>query len=132
MPGELHILLIEDDADDIEFLKDAFAEQNLKVKLDILTRGDQINKYLDSNPVLPQLIVMDLNLPKIHGRQVLGIIRENPSFDKVPIAVLTTSSLEEDITFCMENGADKYFTKPSSPAGFASVVRELEAMSGHR
>ena len=100
--------------------------------MEILTRGDQINKYLESRPVLPQLIVMDLNLPKIHGRQVLGIIRANPDFRAVPIAVLTTSSLEEDISFCMEHGADKYFTKPSSPDGFANVVKQLEAMCSLR
>ena len=76
MPASLRILVIEDDADDIDFLTDAFAENGVQVKLETLTRGDLINKYLESVREFPDLIVMDLNLPKLHGRDVLCRIRD--------------------------------------------------------
>ncbi len=129
MPDSKHILVIEDDADDIEFLSTAFSDNSLQVKLEILNRGDQINKYLENNKPLPQLIIMDLNLPKMHGRDVLCMIRGNPRFNKVPIAVLTTSNLEEDIAYCMKNGADKYFIKPSSAEEFKNLALDLYKMS---
>ena len=128
MPGELAILLIEDDADDIDFLKDAFRENKLDVSIEVLNRGDLINKYLEAERPLPHLIVMDLNLPMLHGREVLCRIRENHRFNTVPIAVVSTSSLEEDVSFCLQAGADRFFSKPSSPAGFASLVKELYKM----
>jgi DNA-binding response OmpR family regulator len=132
MPTSLKILLIEDDGDDIDFLKTAFAENEHQVSWEVLIHGDLINKYLESNKVLPDLIVMDLNLPKLHGREVLCRIRENPRFNSVPIAVVTTSSLEEDKSYCKEKGADKYFVKPSSPEGFANLVSALYKMGSEK
>lgn len=129
MPAEVSILLIEDDPDDIMFLKEAFTDNGLKVKMEILTKGDQINKYLGENHPLPGLIIMDLNLPKLHGREILCLIRENPGYNEVPIAILTTSSLEEDIRYCMDHGADRYFSKPASPDEYSVVVRELYHMA---
>ena len=132
MPAPLKILLLEDDADDIEFLRSAFLENNLPASFEILTRGDLINNYLESVKPLPDLVVMDLNLPKLHGREVLSRLRGNPRFDDVPVAVVTTSSLEEDKTYCMEKGADSFFSKPTSPEGFAVLVKALHRLgSGH-
>jgi CheY-like chemotaxis protein len=128
MPASLRILVIEDDADDIDFLTDAFAENGVQVKLETLTRGDLINKYLESVREFPDLIVMDLNLPKLHGRDVLCRIRDDKRFDKIPLAVLTTSSLEEDRTYCMEHGANQFISKPSSPEGFTRLIQKLTGM----
>jgi DNA-binding response OmpR family regulator len=125
MPALYHILLIEDDHDDISFLKDALDENNVNYKLETLTKGDQIIPYLQQHQQPPDLIIMDLNLPKLHGREVLCKIRENKNFKTVPLIVLTTSSLPEDINFCRSNGADNFITKPSGPEGFNELIRTL-------
>ena len=72
---------------------------------------------------------MDLNLPKLHGRDVLCLIRKDRRFDRVPVAVLTTSNLVEDISFCMDHGADKFISKPATSEGFAALVDDLTAMA---
>jgi CheY-like chemotaxis protein len=125
MPEPFKILLIEDDPDDIDFLREAFKDNGVDVDLEILMRGDLITKWLISDSSVPHLIVMDLNLPKLHGREVLCLIRENKKFIKVPIVVLTTSSLEEDKEYCFKKGADKFISKPSSPEGFDELVKSL-------
>jgi DNA-binding response OmpR family regulator len=125
MPDHIHILLIEDDHDDINFLKDALDENKVKYRLETLTRGDLITGYMNSHSAPPDLIVMDLNLPKLHGREVLCKIRENKTYRNVPLVVLTTSSLQEDKSFCLEKGADQFMVKPSSPEGFSELVTVL-------
>lgn len=125
MPEPFKILLIEDDPDDIDFLREAFKDNAIDVNLDILMRGDLITNWLNSDSPSPHLIVMDLNLPKLHGREVLCMIKAKKKYAKVPIVVLTTSSLEEDKDFCMKKGADTFISKPSSPEGFDELVKSL-------
>ncbi len=126
MPAPHHILLIEDDHDDINFLREALDENNVNYEMETLTKGDQIIAYLQKNPQPPDLIIMDLNLPKLHGREVLCKIREDKRFNNVPVIVLTTSSLPEDKSFCLENRADKFLTKPSTPEGFNELTGILQ------
>ena len=132
MPETINILLIEDDHDDIGFLTDALSENKVKFKLETLTRGDQITPYLAKKLPLPDLIVMDLNLPKLHGREVLCIIRDDKRFKNVPVIILTTSSLPEDRSFCMEKGADHFMSKPSSPEGFKHLTRFILQTASRR
>jgi CheY-like chemotaxis protein len=118
MPETIQILLIEDDHDDITFFKDALQDNGVAFKLETLTRGDLITGYLQNENKLPDLIVMDLNLPKLHGREVLCKIKDDKRFKGIPLIVLTTSSLVEDQQYCLEKGADHFVSKPSSPEGF--------------
>jgi len=122
MPDLIHFLLIEDDQDDITFLKEALDENGIPYKMETLTRGDLITDYLSNIKRLPDLIVMDLNLPKLHGREVLCKIRKDKKFSNVPVIILTTSSLQEDVNFCMEKGADKFVSKPATPEGFRELA----------
>jgi DNA-binding response OmpR family regulator len=123
MPEQVHILLIEDDIDDIDFFRNALLENQVDFSLETLTKGDHITVYLKSGKELPDIIIMDLNLPKLHGREVLRRIRHEKKYRKVPLIVLTTSTLEEDRNFCLENGADKFVSKPTSPEGFNELIR---------
>jgi len=125
MPEALKILLIEDDPDDVEFLRDALDEHAPDYQLDLVMRGDLVLSWMQSARVIPDLIVMDLNLPKIHGREVICQIKENSRFGNVPVMVLTTSSLHEDKEHCLSKGADAFLTKPSSPEGYQQLISFL-------
>jgi DNA-binding response OmpR family regulator len=132
MPGPIKIVLIEDDPDDIEFLREAFREFGGPAEFNSLIRGDLAIDWASSTTEIPDIIVMDLNLPKIHGRDVLCRIRENQKFAKIPVVVLTTSSLREDKAYCLEKGADKFFTKPASPEGFQLLVESLYRVTSRK
>src|SRR4051812_24625973 len=114
---KLKILLIEDDADDIELLKDTFDINNIDCNLDVVMEGDKAIPFLESASELPDIIVMDLNLPKLHGREILAQIKASDKLAQIPLAVLTTSSLQDDINFAYSMGANKYITKPNTLEG---------------
>jgi CheY-like chemotaxis protein len=125
MPENIKILLIEDDRDDIEFLKVALDDNNIKYSMETIIRGDLVPEWLKKCKDLPDIVIMDLNLPKIHGREVLCIIKDHPKFKTIPLIVLTTSSLPEDIDYCLQKGADKFISKPATTEGFAKLVGEI-------
>jgi DNA-binding response OmpR family regulator len=125
MPSPLKILHIEDDPDDVMFLQEALKDNKVQFKTETLVRGDLILKWLESSDFLPDLIIMDLNLPKLHGREVICKLRDDQRFSTVPIVVLTTSSLSEDKEYCLDKGADVFISKPASPEGFDQLVRTL-------
>jgi len=125
MPGKLKILLIEDDRDDVEFLKVALDDNRVHYSMETLMRGDLVPKWLSDQHERPDIFIMDLNLPKMHGREVICKIKEHPDFRTVPLIVLTTSSLPEDIEYCMRNGADKFISKPSTTEGFTVLVKDI-------
>jgi DNA-binding response OmpR family regulator len=131
MPDPVKMVLFEDDPDDIEFLREALDEHGMAYALETVMRGDLAEQWLARQEEVPDLIIMDLNLPKIHGRDVLKLIRGNRKFSAVPVLVLTTSSLSEDKDYCLKNGADKFVTKPSSPEGF-QMLAELIMRIAHR
>ncbi len=116
------ILLIEDDADDIELLEEALKENNIQYTLDVVMEGDKVIPYLDNPGKLPQVIVLDFNLPKLHGREILNILKSSLHFKHVPIIVLTTSAAKEDSDFALKMGAAHFITKPTSMKDFSHTV----------
>jgi CheY-like chemotaxis protein len=126
-PGmkKLKILLIEDDADDIELLRETFDTNNVNYHMDVVKEGDLAIPFLQKAHELPDVIVMDLNLPKLHGREILAQIKESKTFSAIPVVVLTTSSMQDDINFSYSMGARKYVTKPSTVEGFNSTVQTI-------
>ena len=119
------ILLVEDDPDDIELLRDAFDDNAVNCQIDVVTEGDGVILFLKDAHRLPDVIVLDLNLPKIHGRELMSQIKSFPDFCKIPLVVFTTSSSQDDIKFSYSMGVDKYLTKPSTLDGFTAAVNTI-------
>jgi CheY-like chemotaxis protein len=123
--NKIKILLIEDDGDDIDLLREAFAMNNVNCQIDVVTEGDKAMPYLDEAHELPDVIVMDLNLPKLHGREIMKEIKSREQLSAVPLVVLTTSSMQDDIDFAYSMGVNQYITKPNTIEGFNSTVHAI-------
>ena len=127
MPGPIHILVVEDDGDDVELLQQALEENHVNFEMDVVRTGDKVISRLETGKKLPDVIVMDLNLPKMHGKEILKAVKANKKFAPVPVVILTTSSAKEDVKYCMDNGADEFITKPSTVEGFNAAVAKIKA-----
>ncbi|MEJ7679854.1 MAG: response regulator [Segetibacter sp.] len=125
MKKPLDILLIEDDIDDVDLLKEALNENKVLYQMEVIMEGDKVYSYLQSVEDLPEIIVMDLNLPKIGGREILLEIKSSFNFTEIPIIVLTTSSSKEDIDYCNSLGISKYITKPTSIDGWDATINSI-------
>lgn len=130
MPEQIHIFLIEDDSDDREFLEVALTDHGISYRLDVANRGDLAMQYISEGSILPDIIIMDLNIPKVHGKDVLCALRQNRLYDATPVLVLTTSNSESDRDFCMKKGADEFFSKPSDTDGFRSLILAILKLAG--
>lgn len=119
------LLLVEDDEDDIELLREALKENEVACTVEVLMSGEKVIPHLEASGILPDVIVLDLNLPKVHGKDVLRALREHEQFKDIPVMIHTTSSLQSDIDACMELGADKYVNKASTIQGFKEVTMAI-------
>lgn len=128
------ILLAEDDRADQELTKRALGEGKIVNDLHIVQDGEEALDYLyrrnqytdpDKSP-LPDLLLLDLNMPKIDGRQVLERINQDPAFKFMRTIVLTTSKQEQDIIQSYDLGVNSYITKPIDPDGFFKAVTTLK------
>lgn len=113
------ILIAEDDPDDRLMLQEAFNENNINDSLNFVESGDKVLTFLraalDERTIpLPNLIVLDLNMPKLDGWGVLKHLKADPETQNIPVVVLTTSKAEEDRQSVFELGASDFFTKPAS------------------
>ena len=121
------ILLVEDNPDDAELTRIAFAEAGVDYRLHVVGDGVQALAYLRgcSTSELPSLVLLDLNLPKLNGREVLEAIRANPATRSLPVVVLTTSAEPFDVDTVYELGANSYIQKPVEFERFVEVVRQI-------
>ncbi|MGA0587746.1 response regulator [Dyella sp. KRB-257] len=129
--GSLSILMAEDDADDRVLLADAFAESGVVVALDFVSDGVELMQRLaqldaDVNLGLPDLVLLDLNMPRMDGREALRAIRGHARLRHLPVIILTTSSAELDIRVSYQLGANSYVTKPRRFDELIAVLRSLE------
>jgi len=128
------ILLVEDDPGDQELTRRALEEGKVHNSLQIVSDGEQALDYLfrrgryadPASSPRPDLILLDLNLPKLDGRQVLENIRVTPELRRIAVVVLTTSNQEEDIVRSYDLGANSFITKPVDLAQFLRVVQALQ------
>ena len=125
MRNAINILLIEDDADDIELLEEALKSNGVSYELTSIKEGDKVMSYLDADIHVPDIIVLDFNLPKLHGREILSLIKSSEKYSIVPLVVLTTSASKEDISFARDMGANHYITKPTSISDFNRAVATI-------
>lgn len=125
MLNSIRILQVEDDQDDIELMEQAFHDNGIRIQLVSVKQGDQVLPYLESSIDLPDVILLDLNLPKMHGREILKLIKSRADWKEIPVIILTTSSSMEDLDYCLRLGADKYITKPATVDGFKNTVTSI-------
>ena len=123
----LYILHVEDDPDDVELLQNAFQDIPTLPKVKVIREGHKVLPWLEHQDTLPDVIVMDLNLPKMHGKEILAAIKSNDKLKDIPIVILTTSSSKEDKKYCLDHGVITYITKPSTVQGFRDAVTTILA-----
>jgi two-component system response regulator len=127
------LLCAEDDADDRVLVQDALEQSGLASDLHFVADGEELMDYLlregrysdpDTSP-RPHLVLLDLNMPRMDGREALARIRSEPTLRTLPVVVLTTSSAAEDVERVYELGANSYTVKPASFDGLVHLVTEL-------
>ncbi len=127
------LLVVDDDRDDQELLGEAFAELGFEGRLVFLDDGDQLIDYLnrkgdyadpEANPA-PSLVILDLNMPRLHGLAALAELRANPRFRRVPVIIMTTSWSEDDIARAYDLGANSFIIKPVLYDELLETVRGL-------
>lgn len=113
-PTTLHIMLADDDEDDRLFFKEAFEEVKINYEISAFNDGEQLMEHLydDANP-LPDIIFLDLNMPRKSGIECLKEIRANERLKKISVAIYSTSSSEQDIEDTFVSGANVYIKKPN-------------------
>ena len=125
--AEKEILLVEDNPDDAELTRIAFAEAGGEYDLRVVADGAAAVAYLQrcTPAELPALVLLDLNLPKLNGREVLQAIRAEPATRSLPVVVLTTSAEPFDVDKVYALGANSYIQKPVEFDRFVEVVRQV-------
>ena len=108
------IVFADDDADDRLLVQEAFEENNAAYKLDLVEDGIGLMAYLDNNETNPSLILLDINMPRKDGTQVLAEIKSNVRWRHIPVIMFTTSKSPEDVRKCYDLGANSFIVKPSS------------------
>lgn len=127
----IEVLLVEDDPGDILMTREAFAEHKVSNNLNVVSDGADALAYVRREGAFaeaprPDLILLDLNLPRRDGREVLSEIKSDPELCEIPIVVLTTSSAEDDILASYRLHANAYVTKPVDFDRFISVVKQID------
>jgi chemotaxis family two-component system response regulator Rcp1 len=124
--NEVHILLVEDNEGDIILTKEALKEARIKNRISVAMDGQEALAMLHAGVSLPDLILLDINLPKITGLEVLAIIKADKNLKMIPVIMLTTSSSEEDIVNSYANHANCFITKPVDLPRFMDVIKTIE------
>jgi len=132
MNKKFRIVLIEDDADDVELLQESLATHKVDYAMTVIKDGSAAIQFCDTAEFLPDIIIMDFNLPKVHGRDVIDKIRCNEKFSQVPILILSTSSSKEDINYAYEVGADQYLVKPATIEAIKQTVDTIVQLAGRK
>jgi len=127
----VEILLVEDNSGDVRLTQEALKDSKLNNNLYVVNDGLEALAFLrregkHAKTPRPDLILLDLNLPKKNGRDVLDEIKEDPELKRIPVVVLTTSKAEEDIIRTYNSHANCYITKPIDFEQFITVVKKIE------
>lgn len=127
----LEVLLVEDNPGDVHLIREAFEESGIDSSLTVVTDGEAALDYLHQrngyeSETKPDLTLLDLNVPKVNGRNVLEEIKDDPDLRSVPVIVLTSSASRDDIHETYALGANGYFVKKVDPNGFISLIQKVE------
>jgi CheY-like chemotaxis protein len=129
--SSIEVLLVEDSRGYVRLTREAFKDAKVHINLHVASDGAEAMAFLGRegqflNSQRPDLILLDLNLPKKDGRQVLEEIKESPALKSIPVVILTTSASEADILRSYELHANCYITKPVDLNGFLNVVKSID------
>ena len=128
--GIIDVLLVEDSPGDVRLTQEAFREANGSIRLHVASDGVEAMSFLNreginANAPRPDLILLDLNLPRLDGREVLALIKENDSLKTIPTVILTTSEAEADIVKSYQLRANCYLSKPVQLDAFEALVGSI-------
>jgi CheY-like chemotaxis protein len=130
-PTPIEVLLVEDSPGDVRLTREAFKEAKMHIRLHVAADGaaamaflQREGEYIDAPR--PDLILLDLNLPKKDGREVLKEIKESATLGSIPVVILTTSEADADILRSYRLHANSYITKPVNLDGFLQVVKSID------
>lgn len=132
LSGEvIDLLLVEDDPGDVELTREALEEAKVRNRLHVVSDGVEAMAFLRrdgryAEAPRPDLILLDLNLPRMDGREVLGQLKKDTLLRRIPVVVLTTSEAEKDILEAYELHANAYIVKPVDLAQFLEIVKSIE------
>lgn len=131
MDKSINILLVEDNPADVRLTQEAFKTTKIPNHLHVVRDGVEAMAYLEqagrfSKSPRPDMILLDLNLPKKDGREILALIKQTPEYKQIPVVILTTSSEQEDITHTYKHHANCFITKPADLDEFLDVVKSIE------
>jgi CheY-like chemotaxis protein len=131
-PHIIDLLLVEDDPGDVLITREALGDSKLLNHLYVASDGEEAVAFLRRQAPFegvprPDLILLDLNLPRLDGREVLAIIKSDPDLLRIPVVVLTTSEAEEDVLRSYDLHANAYVTKPVDFEAFVTIVRQIDS-----
>jgi two-component system, chemotaxis family, response regulator Rcp1 len=129
--GAIEVLLVEDSPGDVRLTREALKDAKVHISLHVANDGIEAMSYLERtgphvNAPRPDLILLDLNLPRKDGREVLKEIKESPSLRTIPVVILTTSSSDADVLQSYHLHANCYISKPVDLDGFLKVVQSID------
>ena len=127
----IEVLLVEDDPGDVLMTREAFADYKIANRLNVVTNGEDAIAYLRktgdyADVATPDLVLLDLNLPRRDGREVLRDVKGDPELRRIPIVVLTTSESEDDVLASYDLHANAYVRKPVDFEQFVAAVRAID------
>ena len=127
----IHILLVEDNEGDILLTKEALNQIKFHTTISVAKDGKEAIRYMEkvapyTNAIIPDIILLDINLPKMNGHEVLQNLKTNTQFSHIPVIMLTTSSAESDVLKSYKNYANCYITKPVEVDDFLNLIKTIE------
>jgi chemotaxis family two-component system response regulator Rcp1 len=131
MTRMIRVLLVEDNRADARLIMEVFKDEKIMVDVEIVRDGEAAMSFLHhegeyENATCPDLIILDLNLPRKDGREVLSELKEDPLLKSIPVVILTTSQSEEDILKSYNLQASCYVTKPIDLEQFTKIIKSLD------
>lgn len=130
--GQVEILLVEDNPGDVLLTKTAFEQAKISHNISAVEDGEQALDYLNKrdgyeNATRPDLILLDLNMPKKDGREVLAEIKKDENLKRIPVIVLTSSQAEQDVSKSYDLHANSYISKPVDLKKFSEIISAIES-----
>jgi CheY-like chemotaxis protein len=127
----IEILLVEDNAEDIELIREALSSSTIKSTVHVVTDGEAALDFLyrrgrRRDAVRPDLVLLDIGLPRRDGKEVLEIIKKDPELKKIPVVMFTGSASEKDVLKSYQLQANGYVRKPPTLAAFVETIKALE------